>query len=45
MLSLGINPYLWNQEEDIMATVGGLSLTRDNGSVIPVKNLDEEIEV
>lgn len=32
-------------EENITGTVGSLSLTRANGTVIPVKNLPEEIEV
>lgn len=45
MMSFGINPYAWNKEEDISGTVGSLSLSRDDGSVIPVENLDEEIEV
>uniref|UniRef100_A0AAQ4Q994 Polycystic kidney disease 1 like 2a n=1 Tax=Gasterosteus aculeatus aculeatus TaxID=481459 RepID=A0AAQ4Q994_GASAC len=38
------NPYSW-KEENITGTVGSVSLTRTNGSVISVQNLPEEIEV
>uniref|UniRef100_A0A8C7X6U9 Polycystic kidney disease 1 like 2a n=1 Tax=Oryzias sinensis TaxID=183150 RepID=A0A8C7X6U9_9TELE len=38
------NPYSW-MEENITGTVGSLSLTRANGTVIPVENLPEEIEI
>lgn len=44
MMSLDKNPYSW-KEENITGTVGSLSLTRLNGTVIPVENLPEEIEV
>lgn len=43
-MSLDKNPYSW-KEENITGTVGSLSLTRLNGTVIPVENLPEEIEV
>ncbi|KAL7854792.1 hypothetical protein SRHO_G00169820 [Serrasalmus rhombeus] len=45
MLSFGINPFSWSKGDPIRGAVGGLSLTRENGSVIPVTNLGEEIEV
>ncbi|XP_036441849.1 polycystic kidney disease protein 1-like 2 [Colossoma macropomum] len=45
MLSFGINPFSWSKGDPISGAVGGLSLTRENGSVIPVTNLREEIEV
>ncbi|KAK1799114.1 hypothetical protein P4O66_006698 [Electrophorus voltai] len=45
MLSFGINPFSSNNGLPINGTVGSLSLTRENGSVIPVSNLKEEIEV
>ncbi|XP_035388719.1 polycystic kidney disease protein 1-like 2 [Electrophorus electricus] len=45
MLSFGINPFSSNNGLPINGTVGSLSLTRENGSVIPVSNLNEEIEV
>ncbi|XP_062869468.1 polycystin-1-like protein 2 [Trichomycterus rosablanca] len=45
MLSLKVNPYEWSEGEEISSVVGGLSLTNLNGSVIPVKNLNEEIEI
>uniref|UniRef100_A0A3Q3SX52 Polycystin 1 like 2 n=1 Tax=Mastacembelus armatus TaxID=205130 RepID=A0A3Q3SX52_9TELE len=38
------NPYSW-KEDNITGTVGSISLTRVNGTVIPVENLPEEIEV
>ncbi|KAB5558804.1 hypothetical protein PHYPO_G00021410 [Pangasianodon hypophthalmus] len=45
MMSFGTNPFAWNKDEDVSGTVGSLSLTRDDGTTIPVKNLDEEIEI
>lgn len=45
MVSFDKNPYAWNNETDIIPTVASLSLSNDNGSVIPVENLSEEIEV
>lgn len=44
MMSFEKNPYSW-KEENITGTVGSVSLTRTNGSVISVQNLPEEIEV
>lgn len=44
MMSFEKNPYSW-REENITGTVGSVTLTRLNGSVIPVENLPEEIEV
>ncbi|XP_017296853.3 polycystic kidney disease protein 1-like 2 [Kryptolebias marmoratus] len=44
MMSLEKNPYSW-KEENITGTVGSLSLTRLNGTIIPVENLPEEIEI
>uniref|UniRef100_A0A8C9XSG1 Polycystic kidney disease 1 like 2a n=1 Tax=Sander lucioperca TaxID=283035 RepID=A0A8C9XSG1_SANLU len=38
------NPYSW-KEENITGTVGSVSLTRVNGTVITVENLPDEIEV
>ncbi|XP_034143251.1 polycystic kidney disease protein 1-like 2 [Esox lucius] len=45
MQSLKNNPFSWNEEKDISGTVGSVSLTRENGSIIPIENLSEEIEV
>uniref|UniRef100_A0AAR2JZ86 Polycystic kidney disease 1 like 2a n=1 Tax=Pygocentrus nattereri TaxID=42514 RepID=A0AAR2JZ86_PYGNA len=39
------NPFSWSEGEPISGAVGSLSLTRENGSVIPVSNLNEEIEI
>ncbi|XP_072516546.1 polycystin-1-like protein 2 [Salminus brasiliensis] len=45
ILSFRMNPFTWSKADAISGTVGGLTLTRENGSVIPVTNLDEEIEI
>ncbi|XP_053283068.1 polycystic kidney disease protein 1-like 2 [Pleuronectes platessa] len=44
MMSFEKNPYSW-KEGNITGTVGSVSLTRVNGTVIPVENLPEEIEI
>lgn len=44
MMSFEKNPYSW-KDENITGTVGSLTLTRVNGTVIAVENLPEEIEV
>jgi len=44
MMSFEKNPYSW-KEENITGAVGSLSLTRANGTLIPIENLPEEIEV
>ncbi|XP_047436040.1 polycystic kidney disease protein 1-like 2 isoform X3 [Mugil cephalus] len=44
MMSFEKNPYSW-REANITGTVGSLSLTRLNGTVIPVEDLPEEIEI
>lgn len=43
-MSFETNPYSW-KEENITGTVGSVSLTRVDGTVIPVQDLPEEIEV
>ncbi|XP_073715516.1 polycystin-1-like protein 2 [Misgurnus anguillicaudatus] len=45
MTSYKINPFSWCESEQISGSVGSLSLTKKNGSVIPVTNLTEEIEI
>ncbi|XP_023129023.3 polycystic kidney disease protein 1-like 2 isoform X1 [Amphiprion ocellaris] len=44
MMSFEKNPYSWS-EGNITGTVGSVSLTRANGSIITVENLPEEIEI
>uniref|UniRef100_A0A8C3A6T3 Polycystic kidney disease 1 like 2a n=1 Tax=Cyclopterus lumpus TaxID=8103 RepID=A0A8C3A6T3_CYCLU len=44
MMSFEKNPYSW-KEENITGTVGSISLTRVNGTVISVENLPNEIEI
>ncbi|XP_077057765.1 polycystin-1-like protein 2 [Siphateles boraxobius] len=45
MTSFGINPFSWSEGDRISGSVGSLSLTKMNGSVITVANLTEEIEI
>ncbi|KAM9460836.1 polycystin-1-like protein 2 [Clarias gariepinus] len=45
MMNIGLNPYAWNNDEIISGTIGGLSLTKDDGSVIQLRNLPDEIEI
>ncbi|KAM9408292.1 LOW QUALITY PROTEIN: polycystin-1-like protein 2 [Pholidichthys leucotaenia] len=44
MMSFEKDPYSW-KKGNITGTVGSVSLTRMNGTVIPVENLPEEIEI
>ncbi|XP_078480345.1 LOW QUALITY PROTEIN: polycystin-1-like protein 2, partial [Lampetra planeri] len=44
MMSFERNPYSW-KEDNITGTVGSVTLTRVNGSIIPVHNLSDEIEI
>ncbi|XP_069822091.1 polycystin-1-like protein 2 [Dendropsophus ebraccatus] len=45
MVSFSVNPFTSSNTLDITGSVGGLSLTSMNGSVIPVKDLTEYIEI
>ncbi|KAM4723032.1 polycystin-1-like protein 2 [Rhinophrynus dorsalis] len=45
MVSFSVNPFSSSDTFDISGSVGGLSLTSPNGSVIPVKDLTEYIEI
>lgn len=44
-MSLDKNPFSWNERGNISGLIGALSLTTKDGSVIPVENLSENIEV
>ncbi|KAK2920185.1 polycystin-1-like protein 2 isoform X2 [Channa argus] len=44
MMSFERNPYSW-KDGNITGTVGSMSLTRVNGTVIPIENLPDEIEI
>ncbi|XP_045069761.1 polycystic kidney disease protein 1-like 2, partial [Coregonus clupeaformis] len=44
MLSFEKNPYSWSEGGNISGAMGSVSLTRQDGSAIPVENLSEEIE-
>lgn len=45
MLTLDKNPFAWNERGNISGRVGALSLTAQDGSLITVDNLNEDIEV
>ncbi|KAJ7986101.1 hypothetical protein DPEC_G00347310 [Dallia pectoralis] len=45
MLSFEKNPFSWRDGGNISGSMGSLSLTREDGSVIAVENLSEEIEI
>ncbi|XP_041917756.1 polycystic kidney disease protein 1-like 2 isoform X1 [Alosa sapidissima] len=45
MMTFETNPFCWNTAQSINGTVGALSLTQQNGSLIPVANLTNEIEI
>ncbi|KAM4614101.1 polycystin-1-like protein 2 [Discoglossus pictus] len=45
MVSFSVNPFSSSDTIDVSGSVGGLSLTSTNGSVIPVKDLTEYIEI
>ncbi|OCT84402.1 hypothetical protein XELAEV_18022555mg [Xenopus laevis] len=45
MVSFSVNPFSSSNTFDISGSVGGLSLTSPDGSVIPVKDLTEHIEI
>ncbi|KAK3562182.1 hypothetical protein QTP86_030184, partial [Hemibagrus guttatus] len=45
MLSFAINPFPLREGEHISGAVASLSITREDGSVIPVSGLSEEIEI
>ncbi|XP_062327812.1 polycystin-1-like protein 2 [Osmerus eperlanus] len=45
MLSLANNPFSWSQAGNISGVVGSMSISKENGSVIPIENFAEEIEI
>ncbi|XP_054856225.1 polycystic kidney disease protein 1-like 2 [Eublepharis macularius] len=45
MVSFSMNPFSSTDSFNIQGTVGGLTLTSLDGSVIPVRNLTEDIEI
>ncbi|KAM4608650.1 polycystin-1-like protein 2 [Polymixia lowei] len=45
MLSFEKNPFSWRESGNISSVIGTLSLTREDGSNIPVEDLTEDIEV
>ncbi|XP_066504124.1 polycystin-1-like protein 2 [Hoplias malabaricus] len=45
MVNFKMNPFSWSEGDPISGQVAGLSLSRGNGSIIPVSNLSKEIEV
>ncbi|XP_034549878.1 polycystic kidney disease protein 1-like 2 [Notolabrus celidotus] len=45
MLSLDKNPFSWHEFGNISGSTGSLSLTRTDGSKIPVENLSDDVEI
>ncbi|XP_043937521.1 polycystic kidney disease protein 1-like 2 [Protopterus annectens] len=45
MVSFAVNPFAWSTTAEINGAVGGLALTRTNGSHILVSELMEDIEI
>ncbi|XP_054471700.1 polycystic kidney disease protein 1-like 2 [Anoplopoma fimbria] len=45
MLSFDKNPFSWNERGNISGQIGALSLSRKDGSGIPVENLSEDIKI
>lgn len=45
MLTLDKNPFAWNERGNISGMVGALSLVAEDGSLITVEDLSEDIEV
>ncbi|KAM9302054.1 polycystin-1-like protein 2 [Gastrophryne carolinensis] len=45
MVSFSVNPFSASDTFDVTSSVGGLSLTSTDGSVIPIKDLQEYIEI
>ncbi|XP_067104833.1 polycystin-1-like protein 2 [Osmerus mordax] len=45
MMSFERNPFSWSEKADISGALGSVSLSRANGSVIPIENLTHEIEI
>nr|XP_040057277.1 polycystic kidney disease protein 1-like 2 isoform X1 [Gasterosteus aculeatus aculeatus] len=45
MLTLEQNPFCWNKRGSISGKIGAVSLTREDGSIIPVENLSENIKI
>lgn len=45
MLTLDKNPFVWNESGNISGVVGALSLAAQDGSLITVENLSEDVEV
>ncbi|XP_024275138.1 polycystic kidney disease protein 1-like 2 [Oncorhynchus tshawytscha] len=45
MLSFEKNPYSWSEGGNISGAMASVTLTRQDGSAIPVENLSEEIEI
>lgn len=45
MMTLDKNPFVWNESGNISGVVGALSLAAQDGSLITVENLSEDVEV
>lgn len=45
MMTLDKNPFVWSDSGNISGVVGALSLAAQDGSLITVENLSEDVEV
>ncbi|XP_042196318.1 polycystic kidney disease protein 1-like 2 [Callorhinchus milii] len=45
MVSFSVNPFTWANKSEVSGTVGGLTLTLVNGTVQPINELSEDIEI
>ncbi|XP_051884649.1 polycystic kidney disease protein 1-like 2 [Pristis pectinata] len=45
MVSFSVNPFTWTKKNEVSGAVSGLTLTSSNGTVHPVRNLSEDIEI
>ncbi|XP_067904985.1 polycystin-1-like protein 2 [Heterodontus francisci] len=45
MVSFSVNPFMWTRKNEVSGAVSGLTLTSVDGTIHPVKNLSEDIEI
>ncbi|XP_078256897.1 polycystin-1-like protein 2 [Rhinoraja longicauda] len=45
MVSFSVNPFAWTRKDEVSGAVSGLVLTSSNGTVHPVRDLLEDIEI
>uniref|UniRef100_UPI00398F81D5 polycystin-1-like protein 2 n=1 Tax=Pristiophorus japonicus TaxID=55135 RepID=UPI00398F81D5 len=45
MVSFSVNPFMWTRKNEVSGAVSGLTLTSADGTIHPVSNLSEDIEI